>query len=294
MGAIGKGNTVSIRRCRSRMLGWGVLAPVVVLSSLLLPGMALAGGLISLRGRERTMSDSLPAGYGARAQDTLDPADEPGRDDEARRHARPAERAGPLRMGRSRSTKAVPTILGTGDGGNHDRVPAGRRRLHDIQSLGQRQARDRHRRSNFGLAEEYDSDWAGRYYVQKAALIGMSVMPSVAFKLSDKVSLGLTLNAMYGIPRRRGRRQQPPFFAGADGQLNLEDRDLGLRRQHRPPVRAQRRGPGSVSPTASEVKLDFTAPSGVHGAGAGPRGCPGQARAPRRRCRHGDRGAAGA
>ena len=53
--------------------------------------------------------------------------------------------------------------------------------------------------SNFGLALEYDSDWVGRYDVQKAALLGMSVMPALAFKVSDTLSLGVSLNAMYGL-----------------------------------------------------------------------------------------------
>ena len=38
---------------------------------------------------------------------------------------------------------------------------------------------------NFGLAEEYDDDWAGRYYVQKATLLGISVLPAVAYRMGE-------------------------------------------------------------------------------------------------------------
>ncbi len=53
--------------------------------------------------------------------------------------------------------------------------------------------------SNFGLALAYDDGWAGRYYAQEATLIGVTVVPSVAYRLSDTVSIGLGLEAMYGI-----------------------------------------------------------------------------------------------
>ncbi|MCU0254160.1 MAG: outer membrane protein transport protein [Acidobacteria bacterium] len=53
--------------------------------------------------------------------------------------------------------------------------------------------------SNFGLGLDYAEGWAGRYYAQKATLIGVSAMPAIAFKVSDTVSLGVALNAMYGL-----------------------------------------------------------------------------------------------
>jgi len=51
---------------------------------------------------------------------------------------------------------------------------------------------------NFGLALKYNSDWVGRYYVQEATLIGMSVLPSVAYRVNQNLSLGASLNVMYG------------------------------------------------------------------------------------------------
>src|SRR5208337_4760500 len=37
--------------------------------------------------------------------------------------------------------------------------------------------------SYFGLAEDYGNDWVGRYYVQNATLLGMSLMPAASFKV---------------------------------------------------------------------------------------------------------------
>jgi long-chain fatty acid transport protein len=52
---------------------------------------------------------------------------------------------------------------------------------------------------NFGLAEKFDTGWAGRYYVQDSTLIGISFLPSLAYRVRDKLSLGASLNAMLGI-----------------------------------------------------------------------------------------------
>ena len=53
--------------------------------------------------------------------------------------------------------------------------------------------------SNFGLGLDYHDNWVGRYYVQEATLIGLTVMPSVSYRVDEQLSLGLGLNAMYGI-----------------------------------------------------------------------------------------------
>src|SRR5262245_35059021 len=88
--------------------------------------------------------------------------------------------------------------LGTGDGGNavgwlpgasfFVTLPLGEKWRVGLGSL-----------SYFGLAEDYDDDWVGRYYVQKGALIGMSILPSASFQATDWLSIGVGLNAMYGF-----------------------------------------------------------------------------------------------
>lgn len=47
----------------------------------------------------------------------------------------------------------------------------------------------------FGLVTEYDGDWAGRFHAVKSDLKTLNVNPSLAFKLDDRWSLGVGLNA---------------------------------------------------------------------------------------------------
>ena len=101
--------------------------------------------------------------------------------------------------------------------------------------------------SYFGLAEEFDDNWVGRYYVQKGVLLGMSLMPAVSFKATDWLSVGAGLNAMYGymdteVAIRTARAGRWPV----EGQ----GRDLGFRRQCRGADRAAQRHACSVSPTS--------------------------------------------
>jgi long-chain fatty acid transport protein len=79
---------------------------------------------------------------------------------------------------------------------------------------------------NFGLSAEYDSNWTGRYYVEKVTLMGLSLLPSVAFKVTDKLSLGASVNAMYGIleDKTRVNNVLPGF---ADGKLHTKDETWG-------------------------------------------------------------------
>jgi long-chain fatty acid transport protein len=51
---------------------------------------------------------------------------------------------------------------------------------------------------NFGTMAEWDKDWVGRYYGTTGDLLGVTIMPSVAFKVNDEFSVGFGLNAMLG------------------------------------------------------------------------------------------------
>lgn len=46
----------------------------------------------------------------------------------------------------------------------------------------------------FGLQTEYDSDWVGRYQGIKSALQTININPSVAYKVTDTLSVGLGVN----------------------------------------------------------------------------------------------------
>jgi long-chain fatty acid transport protein len=52
--------------------------------------------------------------------------------------------------------------------------------------------------SYFGSSESYDNNWAGRYYIQKGTMLGMTFTPAVSYRLANWLSLGAGLNMMYG------------------------------------------------------------------------------------------------
>lgn len=82
---------------------------------------------------------------------------------------------------------------------------------------------------NFGLALDYDDDWAGRYFNQEAAIIGVSFQPTLAHKFTDDLSIGIGPRIMYAYYRNEtainnnllGLRDSP------DGQLEYKDTDVG-------------------------------------------------------------------
>lgn len=82
---------------------------------------------------------------------------------------------------------------------------------------------------NFGSALTYSDDWAGRYYVQRATLLGLTLAPSLAYRLHEKVSVGASFNAMYGILSERAAVNNSPLglFNQADGRIKVKDNDWG-------------------------------------------------------------------
>jgi long-chain fatty acid transport protein len=51
---------------------------------------------------------------------------------------------------------------------------------------------------NFGLGIDF-GNWAGDGLIKKSSLLALTVSPSIAYKLSDKVSIGASVNANYGF-----------------------------------------------------------------------------------------------
>ncbi|NQD74987.1 transporter [Pseudomonas sp. CrR7] len=82
---------------------------------------------------------------------------------------------------------------------------------------------------NFGLALDYDDDWAGRYFTQEAAVIGVSLQPTFAYQFTDDLSVGVGPRFMYAYYRTEmainnnllGVTDRP------DGQLEYKDTDWG-------------------------------------------------------------------
>ncbi len=116
------------------------------------------------------------------------------------------------------------TKLGTEDGGNAIGWLPGAS-FFAVMPLGEKVRVGLGGLSYFGLAEDYNDNWVGRYYVQKAALLGMSLTPSVSYEVTDWLSIGAGLNAMYGyfdtdIGVNNG--------VGPDGQMSLKDSTWGF------------------------------------------------------------------
>ena len=88
---------------------------------------------------------------------------------------------------------------------------------------------------DFGDQLDYDNDWAGRYFMQNAKLVGASLVPSVAYRLNDQWSFGLGLRAMYGMVElqlAQGNTQpgltcQVGQCPGPDGKMKYEDEEWG-------------------------------------------------------------------
>jgi len=108
---------------------------------------------------------------------------------------------------------------------------------------------------NFGLAVKYDDGWVGRYRAQDGTLLGVSVLPSAAWRVNENLSLGASLNAMYG---KLDNKVAVNNIIGSDGSLTLADNvwgfgaNLGLLYE---PDRGTRFGITWNSP----VNLDFRA-----------------------------------
>jgi long-chain fatty acid transport protein len=81
--------------------------------------------------------------------------------------------------------------------------------------------------SNFGLSESYDDAWVGRYYVQSATLVGLSLMPSVAYRFAPWFSAGASVNIMYGILRDRAA-VSGTLPTSPDGTLKVESNAWGV------------------------------------------------------------------
>ncbi len=118
---------------------------------------------------------------------------------------------------------------------------------------------------NFGLAQKYDAGWVGRYHVQESTLLGMSLLPSVAYRINPQVSVGASLNAMYGIFKTVVAVNN---IVGADGQLKVDNRkwgfggNLGVMYE---PSATTRFG----LTYTSQVKLGFSAPAEFSGISPG-------------------------
>ena len=119
--------------------------------------------------------------------------------------------------------------------------------------------------SYFGLGEEYDNDWVGRYYVQESTLLGMTLTPAVSYRVNDRLSIGAGLNMMYGYLDNQVAINNIGD-SRPDGQLKYDDDNwgyggnFGILMEPKPGTRF-----GLTYLT--EVKLDFSATPEFSGLG---------------------------
>lgn len=83
---------------------------------------------------------------------------------------------------------------------------------------------------NFGLAVDYDDDWAGRYFSQESAVLSLSLQPTYAYKINDDLSIGFGPRLMYGYFRTEVaiNNNVLGLTDREDGQLEYKDTDVGL------------------------------------------------------------------
>jgi long-chain fatty acid transport protein len=79
---------------------------------------------------------------------------------------------------------------------------------------------------NFGLAESFDNGWVGRYRIQDATLIAISLLPSIAYRATEKLSLGASLNATYGLFKSK-MAVNNAGDSRPDGKLEMDDGTWG-------------------------------------------------------------------
>jgi long-chain fatty acid transport protein len=234
----------------------------------LVPGQAVAGGLLLYEVGTADVG-LASAGWGARAQDASAILTNP---------------AGMTRLEGSQALLGAQALygdygfsigpgtspgLGTGDGGNPiGWFPGGSAFFSYSASpdlkIGFGMA------GNFGLSEKYDDNWVGRYYVQEATMLGLSLLPSVAYKVTNKLSLGMSVNAMWGKYKNQVAINIPDTLrpggfvpirrSETDAQLDLDDNtwgwgvNLGLLYEFTPRTRL-----GFT--WNSQVNLDFSGPA---------------------------------
>lgn len=80
-----------------------------------------------------------------------------------------------------------------------------------------------------GLGLDYGDSWAGRYFVTEAELLTFAINPSIAFKVNEKLSVGLGFDILYSTLDQTMAFNNNPFGVGSspDGKIKLEDSDIG-------------------------------------------------------------------
>jgi long-chain fatty acid transport protein len=83
--------------------------------------------------------------------------------------------------------------------------------------------------SYFGGGLEYNDDWAGRYYAQKAEFLTFGVTPSIGYRINEWLSLGGGANIVYAqLDQKTAINNRLTDGAGyPDGRIKMDDDDVG-------------------------------------------------------------------
>lgn len=79
----------------------------------------------------------------------------------------------------------------------------------------------------FGSKLDFNSRWVGRYYLTESLLQGYSVVPAVSYKMTDKLSFGIGVQAMYGIFKQKSAINNA-LDDLPDGSFKIYDDDLAF------------------------------------------------------------------
>lgn len=82
----------------------------------------------------------------------------------------------------------------------------------------------------FGLATEYDPDWVGRYHAIKSELLTININPTLAYQVTDQLSLGFGVVAQYASAELTNAINMRTITGGlvpTDGRLAIEGDDWG-------------------------------------------------------------------
>jgi len=117
----------------------------------------------------------------------------------------------------------------------------------------------------FGLSQDYGDSWVGRYYVKNNALQGITFQPSVAYKVTDNLSLGAGLNAMYASLEQETAINNVGEGL-PDGELKIKDNAWGYGANLGLLYELDKKTRFGIN-YLSEVKLDFSDIPGFTGTG---------------------------
>lgn len=200
--------------------------PLLVTAALLLPGLTMAGG-INLYEAGQESAGLANAGSAVLASDPSVQMSNPAGLAELR--GTQVNANAQLILGDLRFSRGNDHTFGGNEGGNPLVALPGSslfisHQLDECSSIGFALY------GTFGLALDYDDGWAGRYFTQDSAIIGVSLQPAYAYQLNDQLAIGVGPRLMYGFFKTDVAINNNPLGLGTaeDGQLNYQDSDWGL------------------------------------------------------------------